>query len=169
MRSYMSVLGLLTVLCAFSTPAAAQAPSLSLVGLIGSGVDTGDADNNPYALQLGGAAELSVAGFVVGVRATRSIGTDSDDGRNVDDLRTIGGDLGFEWDLPIIHLGPRLGIGQVRERDDDGIKAPYLEPGMVADVELGLFVIGAEARYRIAINDVVANGFLVYARLGLRI
>jgi hypothetical protein len=141
---------------------------LALVGLIGSGVDTGNADNNPYALQLGGAVELIGSGYVLGFRGTRSVGTNTPSGRNVDDLRTLGADLGFEWGLPLIKLGPRLGIGQVRERND-GLRAPYLEPGAVAEVVLGIFLAGVDFRYRVAINDTVANGFLAYARLGLRL
>lgn len=167
MRSYMSLLGLLVTLCLFSTTARADV-DLQAVGFIGSGVDTGNADNNPYALQLGAAAELIAAGYVLGVRGTRSIGTDTETGRKVDDLRTIGADLGFEWGIPILKISPRLGIGQVRERND-GLRAPYLEPGGVAEVVLGIFVAGVDLRYRVAINDRVANGFLAYARIGLRL
>jgi len=66
-----------------------------------------------------------------------------------------------------LHIGPRLGIGQVREHDD-GLRAPYLEPGAVAEVEVGWFVVGADVRYRVAIKDNVASGLLVFGKLGLR-
>lgn len=166
MRSYMSILGMVVSLCAFSATARADI-DLELTALIGGGVDTGSASNNPYALQLGGAAELIVNGYVLGARATRSFGTDSSAGRRVDDMRTLGADLGYEWEFALLHIGPRLGIGQIRERND-GLRAPYLEPGAVAEIELGLFVVGVDARYRVAIKDSVANGLLVSGKIGLR-
>ncbi|MET0295263.1 MAG: UDP-2,4-diacetamido-2,4,6-trideoxy-beta-L-altropyranose hydrolase, partial [Phenylobacterium sp.] len=47
------------------------------------------------------AADLIAAGYVIGFRYTRSIGTNGDcegpDCRSVDDVRTIGADLGWEW------------------------------------------------------------------------
>jgi hypothetical protein len=158
--------GLVAALCAVGADARADV-DLSLTGLIGTGVATGNAPNNPYALQLGGAAELIVSSYVLGVRATRSFGTDTDSGRKVNDLRTVGADLGYEWKLAMLHIGPRLGIGQVRERHD-GLRAPYLEPGGVAEVDIGIFVVGADIRYRFAIKDNVASGLLAYAKLGLR-
>jgi hypothetical protein len=85
----------------------------------------------------------------------------------VDDLRTLGVDLGYEWELAMLHLGPRLGVGYVNERHD-GLQATYFEPGAVGEVELGIFLVGADVRYRFVINDTIANGLLVYARLGLR-
>jgi hypothetical protein len=178
MRNYISILGVApaTLLCGLLCSASARADAdLELVALIGSGVDTGDAPNNPYALQVGGAAELTLSGTVLGVRATRSMGTDETAKcgaspscpRSVDDLRTLGVDLGFDWEFALLHISPRLGIGQLSERND-GLKAPYLEPGGVAELEFGLFVAGVDVRYRIAINDSIANGLLGYARAGLR-
>lgn len=166
MRSYLSLLGLVLAFSAVSATAQAGV-DVELTGLLGTGVDTGNAPNNPYALQIGGAAELIVSGYVLGFRATRSIGTDSDNPRNVDDLRTLGADLGYEWELALLHIGPRFGVGQVRERND-GLRAPYIEPGAVAEIEIGLFVIGADLRYRVAIQDSSANGLLVYGKMGLR-
>ncbi len=167
MRKYVFLISTALALCTVSQRARADV-DLELTALIGSGVDTGDADNNPYALQIGGAAELIAFGYVLGARATRSFGTNASGGRNVNDLRTIGADLGYEWQLAILHIGPRLGIGQIRERGDGGFSAPYVEPGAVAEIELGLFVVGADVRYRFAINDSIANGFLVYGKAGLR-
>jgi hypothetical protein len=166
MRSYLSWLGLVVAVCAVSTSARADV-DLEIAGLIGTGVDTGNAPNNPYALQVGATAELILWGYVVGARATRSFGTDSDSGRAVNDLRTLGADLGYEWELSLLHIGPRLGIGQISERNG-GFKAPYLEPGAVAEVEIGWFAAGVDVRYRVAINNTVANGFLVFGKLGLR-
>jgi hypothetical protein len=166
MRSYLSFLGLVVSIWAVSASAQAGV-DLELTALIGTGVDTGNAPNNPYALQLGGAAELIVSGYVLGARATHSFGTNSDSGRNVDDLTTLGADLGYEWELSLLHIGPRFGVGQLRERND-GLRAPYIEPGAVAEIEIGWFVVGADIRYRVAINDTIANGFLAYAKIGLR-
>jgi hypothetical protein len=165
MRNYLSFLGLTVILCAASSSAQAGV-DLELTGLLGSGVDTGNAPNNPYAFQIGGAAELIVSHYVLGFRATRSIGTDSDSPRNVDDLVTIGGDLGYEWELSLLHIGPRFGVGQIRERD--GFRGAYIEPGAVAEIEIGWFVVGADLRYRVAINNTNANGLLVYGKIGLR-
>jgi hypothetical protein len=166
MRTHLSVLGLLFALCAFNNTARADV-DLELTALVGSGVDTGNASNNPYALQIGGAAELILFHWVLGARITRSFGTDSDGSRQVSDLRAIGADLGYDWELSILHLSPRLGIGQVQERNGD-LKAPYLEPGAVAEIEIGWFVAGVDVRYRFAINDNIASGFLVYGKAGLR-
>ncbi|MFT3926115.1 MAG: hypothetical protein QM778_26460 [Myxococcales bacterium] len=170
MRSHFSFWALVVALCAASVfaPQAARADiDLEFTALVGSGVDTGNASNNPYALQLGGAAELIISGWVFGVRATRSFGTNSGGSDHVNDLRSIGGDLGYEWELWLLHIGPRLGVGQVSEHNGD-LKAPYLDPGLVAEIEVGWFVVGADARYRVAIKDTVANGFLVYGKIGLR-
>ncbi len=166
---------LMVVLFCSSWAQVARADSIGieLVGLLGTGVDTGDVDNNPYALQLGFAADLIAAGYVIGFRYTRSVGTNADcvgpNCRTVDDLRTIGADLGWDWQLAkILHLSPRFGVGQVRERGDDGLRAPYIEPGGVAEVQIAIVVVGVDLRYRVAIKDSVANGFLAHARFGLR-
>jgi hypothetical protein len=173
MRNYILVLGVVVGLCALLPAAKAEGVDVGLVGLIGTGVDTGKAANNPYALQLGGAAELYLSGWVLGARATRSIGTNSHcTGSNcahaVDDLVTLGADLGWDWQLlKILHISPRLGVGQVREKND-GLRAPYLEPGGVVDINIAIFTLGADLRYRVAVKDNIASGFLAYARLGLR-
>ncbi|MFT3924891.1 MAG: hypothetical protein QM778_20315 [Myxococcales bacterium] len=156
----------------FAQPARADGVGIELAGLIGTGVDTGKADNNPYALQIGAAADLIVAGWVLGFRYTRSVGTNADcvgpNCRNVDDVRTLGADLGWDWQLlKILHISPRFGVGQVREAND-GLRAPYIEPGGVAEVQIALLVVGVDLRYRVAIKDTVANGFLANARIGLR-
>jgi hypothetical protein len=169
MKRTLSLLAVLLGVSAYGSTARADL-DLQAVGLIGSGVDTGDAPNNPYALQIGGAAELIVSGYVLGIRATRSVGTNDDCincGRSVDDLRTLGADLGFEWELAMLHLGPRFGVGYIAERND-GLRATYLEPGAVAELEFGIFVVGADVRYRVVVNDTIANGLLAHARLGLR-
>ncbi len=156
-----------------SIPAAssAQLPDIAVVGLVGSGVDSGDADNNPYLLQLGAAAELTFLGYVVGVRGTRSLGSSADCATSsctvVKDLRTFGADLGFDWEFALLHVSPRLGVGRLTERDGD-IAAIYLEPGAVADIEILLLTLGAELRYRVAIKEPDANGLLAYLRVGLR-
>lgn len=133
--------------------------------LLGSGVDTGSQPHNPYALQIGGALELIVNGFVIGGRATRAIS--SGDVSSELDLRSFGGDLGYEWELAILHLGPRFGMGRVSTRNED-FASFYMEPGVVAEVELGWFVAGGDLRYRIVTEDMDANGLLVYAKIGLR-
>lgn len=172
MRPTHRFLVLLLLCLSWGQSARADSVALAVVGLLGTGVDTGDVDNNPYALQLGAAADLIAASYVIGFRYTRSIGTKVDcvgpDCRSVDDIRTIGADLGWEWQLAkVLHLSPRFGVGQVRERGD-GLRAPYIEPGGVAEVQLGIVVVGADLRYRVAIKDTVANGFLAHARFGLR-
>lgn len=138
---------------------------LSVAALIGSGVDTGDLPHNLYAFQVGGAAELIISGFVIGARATRAI-TSGDVPRAVQ-LRSIGGDLGYEWELSILHLGPRLGIGHVHQINGDW-KSLYIEPGAVAEVELGIFLIGGDVRYRFVTSDMDRAGLLAYGKIGLR-
>jgi hypothetical protein len=162
----------LVALCAITLPARADT---DLAGglLVGSGVDTGDGDNNPYQLQLGGWVELVVDDFILGFKGTRSLGSDADCSKSssschdVEDLRSLGGDLGYEWDLALLHIGPRLGMGTVREVHS-GDRAFYLDPGAVLDVELGPFLGGVDVRYRVAVNDSNFSGLLVFARLGLR-
>jgi hypothetical protein len=177
MKQTIVMLAFAAGLVAWSVPAQADV-DIEGVLLLGTGVDTGDANNNPYALQFGGAAELTVAGYVIGVRATRSVATGGDslpianDSQNnrspyVKDLRAFGVDLGIDWELAILHLSPRLGIGHLSEKDGDRVAA-YVEPGGVAEVELGWFVAGVDLRYRFAIKESDANGFLAYARAGLR-
>lgn len=172
-----SLLKLLTLTCALaagqafvSTSAARADVDLSGVLLLGTGVDT-DAHNNPYRFQFGGAAELTVSGFVMGFRATRSVASNEDCGTAecayVNDLRTIGGDLGFDWEVAMFHISPRLGLGYLNEKDGDRV-AGYFEPGGVVEAEIGWFVGGVDLRYRLAVKEKPANGFLAYARLGLR-
>lgn len=160
------------VALALAVPASADV-GLGGGALIGTGIDTGDANNNPYKLQLGAYGELDIGNFLIGVRGTRSVKSDpsctsaSERCADVKDLRTIGGDVGYIWHLPLIHFGPRLGIGQVKEPDGSRAGA-YFEPGVSLDVHLLLFNVGAEARYRIVTNtggDL--NAFLAYLRLGL--
>ena len=160
---------LLTVLGSGGTARA----DLDLAGgaLLGTGVDTGDAENNPYALQLGGFGELVINNVVLGIRGTRSIASDDEDCtvrcRNVKGIRSFGGDVGFEWDILMLHLGPRLGFGYLNERD--GTRAAgYIEPGAVAEITLLLFAAGIDLRYRVAFGEPELNGFLAYARIGLR-
>lgn len=162
-------LGLLAALFLFSAPARADI-DLEVSGLIGTGVDTGDAPNNPYSLQLGALGELIIDDFVIGMRGTRSMGNDDDCEQNcpnVKDLRTLGGDLGFEWDLVFLHIGPRVGFGYIKERNGDR-RTGYIEPGAVAEVQLAMFAVGAELRYRVAVKESDLNAFLAYARIGLR-
>ena len=172
MRPNHRFLLLVLLLLSWGQSARADSVAIALAGLLGTGVDTGKVDNNPYALQLGAAADLIAAGYVMGFRYTRSIGTNGDcvgpHCRSVDDVRTIGADLGWEWQIvKVLHLSPRFGVGQVRERND-GLRAPYIEPGGVAEVQLGNVILGADLRYRVAIKDTVANGFLAHLRFGLR-
>jgi hypothetical protein len=115
--------------------------------------------------QIGGALELIINGFVGGVRATRAI-TSGGVPRRVQ-LRSFGGDLGYEWELSILHLGPRLGLGRVSQIDEKW-SSFYLEPGAVAEVEIGWFVVGGDVRYRVVTADKDRNGLLVYGKIGLR-
>lgn len=133
--------------------------------LIGSGVDTGHDPHNPYALQIGGAIELTVSGFVIGARGTRAIS--SGDVPAKFDLRTVGGDLGFDWEIALLHIGPRVGLGRISTRNAD-FASFYIEPGAVAEVEIGWFVVGGDLRYRVVTSDMDRNGLLVYAKAGLR-
>lgn len=140
--------------------------------LIGTGVDTGDANNNPYRLQVGGYGELELDSLVLGVRGTRSLKSDpeacTERCRDVKDLRTIGGDVGFQWTFAFLRIGPRLGIGYLKERDGDRVGA-YFEPGAVADINIMFLNIGADIRYRAVAKESDANGFLAYLRLGIRL
>jgi hypothetical protein len=164
MRKYILLVASMLVVASASATARAD---IDVEGtfLLGSGVDTGSQPHNPYALQFGGAAELIVSGWVLGFRGTRAIS--SGDVEKGLDLRTVGGDLGFEWELSILHLGPRFGVGRVSTKNGDW-HSVYLEPGAVAEVEIGWFVAGADLRYRIVTGDKDANGLLVYAKAGLR-
>jgi hypothetical protein len=174
-RNTLLVLGACALITAFTLPAHAET-EVSGGLLIGTGVDTGDSDNNPYQLQIGGWVELIYSGFVVGFRGLRTLGEESEGictqtsacDLEVDDLRSMGGDLGYEWTLAIVHLGPRFGVGRVREVDD-GIRAPYLDPGGVVEVEIGPFLGGVDVRYRfVPGEDGNLDGLLAYAKLGLR-
>jgi hypothetical protein len=171
MRNFL--VPLLTCIALVTAAVPARASDTDLAGgiLLGSGVDTGDGDNNPYQLQFGGFAELIVNGYVFGFRGLRTIGSNVDCAgigcRNIEDLRSMGGDFGFEWELLFLHIGPRLGVGRVREVDA-GIRAPYLDPGGVAEVELGPFLAGVDIRYRFALGDRELDGLLAYAKIGLR-
>jgi hypothetical protein len=175
MRKVFLLLATLALSIGSTLPARASDTDLTLAGLLGSGVDTGNANNNPYALQLGGVIELIVDGWVFGFRGVRTLGTDPDDFckangncKYVKDLRSMGGDLGFEWSLWLLHVGPRFGIGRVREVDA-GLKNLYLDPGGVAEIELGPFLGGVDIRYRITPGASELSGLLAYAKLGLRI
>jgi hypothetical protein len=138
---------------------------ISAAALLGSGVDTGDLPHNLYAFQVGGTVELIISGFVLGARASRAI-TSGGVPREVQ-LRAFGGDLGYEWELSILHLGPRVGMGQVQQINGD-FKSLYIEPGAVAEVELGVFLLGGDVRYRFVTSDMDRAGLLVYGKLGLR-
>lgn len=151
---------------ALGVSAPAQALDVEATALIGSGVDTGDNPDNPYALQIGGAVELIVAGWVGGVRATRAISSGETPSKF--DLRTFGADLGWEWEIALLHIGPRLGLGRVSSLNED-FHEFYLEPGGVAEVEIGWFVAGADIRYRVVPDESDVNGLLAYAKLGLRL
>jgi hypothetical protein len=171
MRNTLLPLLLCLGFVAVAVPARASDTDLGGGVLVGSGVDTGDGDNNPYQLQFGGFVELSINGYVMGFRGLRTLASESDCGPTgchvVPDLRSMGGDFGFEWDLLMLHIGPRLGVGRVRVIDND-THAPYFDPGGVLDVELGPFLAGVDIRYRFAVGQPDLGGLLAYARLGLR-
>ncbi len=170
MRSPLLCLALFVSCLSIPRQASAQV-DLAVVGLLGTGVDTGDAHNNPYQLQLGAAGEVTFLGFVVGVRGTRSLGSDdkctTSPCTRVNDLRTIGADFGFDWQFVLLHISPRFGVGYLKETSGERV-AGYLEPGGVAEVEIALFTVGAELRYRVAVKEPDANGLLGYFRAGLR-
>ncbi len=170
MRQPSLLAALLVTALGLSSTAAASDVDFAVVGLIGTGVDTGDAPNNPYRLQLGAAGEVTISGFVIGLRGTRSLGSRTNCSApcaQVNDLRAIGGDFGFDWQLALLHLGPRLGVGRLKERDGNIVSA-YLEPGGVAEIELAIITLGAELRYRAALREPDASGLLVYFRGGVR-
>jgi hypothetical protein len=176
MRHNFLLTGLLALLVSLVSyaPAARADIDLSGVLLLGSGVDTGKANNNPYAFQFGGAAELTLMRWGVRARGTRSLGTDKGAECNgspcppyVKDLRTFGADFGWDWEIAMLHISPRVGAGYINERSGDRVTG-YVEPGGVAEIELGWFVAGADVRYRFAIKEGDLNGVLAYARLGLR-
>lgn len=171
-HKFLTISALFVGLLALSAPARADV-ALGGGALIGTGVDTGDANNNPYRLQLGGYGELEWDALVLGVRGTRSLKSDpeacaAEKCRDVKDLRTIGGDVGFEWEFTILRLGPHLGIGYLKEKDGDRVGA-YFEPGAVADIAIAFLNIGAELRYRAVANASDANGFLAYLKLGIKL
>lgn len=179
MRKIIPFFAVLLCLTAFVHKAGASDTDLTLAALVGSGVDTGDGDNNPYQLQFGGTIELIIDGYVVGFRGVRTLGSKAQDicrsstrdraecDLVVNDLRSMGADLGYEWELAILHIGPRLGIGRVRERNS-GTRAPYFDPGGVAEVEIGPFLGGVDIRYRFAPGDRHLDGLLAFAKLGVR-
>jgi hypothetical protein len=145
--------------------------------LVGSGKSSHDSktESNLYQLQFGGFAELVVNHIVLGFHATRSLSSPSVcDARpgsvcfGAPNLRAMGGDLGYEWDLSILHLSPRLGVGSVRVPGSE-MRALYFDPGAVLDVKLGLFMAGVDVRYRLAVDRSDWNGLLVFARIALRL
>src|SRR5690349_9306421 len=78
MRNNLLVLGACAALImAFTLPARADT-DVSGGLLIGSGVDTGDSENNPYQLQIGGWVELIWGNYVVGFRGLRTLGENDD-------------------------------------------------------------------------------------------
>src|SRR5689334_22189858 len=103
MRNTLLVLGACALLTAFTLPARADT-DVSGGLLIGSGVDTGDSETNPYQLQIGGWVELIYSGYVVGFRGLRTLGENDDSvcdpgetcDLRVNDLRSMGADLGYE-------------------------------------------------------------------------
>jgi len=164
MRNHIVLVVMALLVLGVSVPA--HALDLEATALIGSGVDTGKNPNNPYALQIGGAVELIVAGYVAGIRATRAVS--SGDAPSKFDLRTFGGDLGWEWEIALLHIGPRLGLGRVSSLNED-FHEFYLEPGGVAEIEVGWFVAGADIRFRVVPKESDVNGLLAYAKIGLRL
>jgi hypothetical protein len=134
--------------------------------LVGSGVDTGHDNGNVYALQIGGQLELIINGIVIGGRATRAFSTS--DGPTALDLRAIGGDLGYEWEILLLHIGPRVGLGYISTLRKDEFSSFYVEPGVVAEVEIGWFAVGGDVRYRVVTEDMDRNGLLVYGKIGFR-
>lgn len=170
MMKYQLALGLSVLAALFVCSATARADvHLEVAALIGTGVDTGKADNNPYALQIGALGELNINDLVLGVRGTRSLRNDDKCAgcREVKGLRTFGGDVGFDWNLAILRLGPRFGFGYINEKDGSRT-AGYIEPGGAAEVGIGLFVAGVDLRYRVALKESDLSAFLAYLRLGLR-
>ena len=163
-NSFLAVVAL-ALAVGFSHPARAD---IDIAGslLVGSGVDTGDSKGNTYAFQIGGQAELIIFGFVAGFRATRAISFR--DGPAALDLRSLGGDLGWEWSLGPVHVGPRVGLGYVRTLRKDTFESFYVEPGGVAEVQIAWFVVGGDVRYRVVTEDMDRNGLLIYGKLGLR-
>lgn len=165
MRNHLIALAAVGLVAGVSANAKALDVDIEGVALIGTGVDTGDQPGNPYGFQIGGAAELTINGFVGGIRATRAVDLDDDEYKL--DLRSFGGDLGFDWEFALLHVSPRLGLGHVSALHGD-FKSFYLEPGGVVEVEVGWFVAGVDIRYRIVTDETDMNGLLAYARLGLR-
>jgi hypothetical protein len=165
MRNHLLAALALLFAVGFSSPARAD---IDLEGtlLVGSGVDTGHQKGNTYALQIGGQVELIINGFVGGFRATRAISFR--DGPAALDLRSIGGDLGYEWEIAFLHIGPRVGLGYVSTLRKNEFESFYVEPGAVAEIEVGWFVVGADVRYRVVTADMDRNGLLVYGKIGLR-
>jgi hypothetical protein len=164
------LVALFVVCLGFSAEARADI-DVEVAALIGTGVDTGDAKNNPYALQLGALGELTINNLVLGVRGTRSLASDAEECtttcRNVKGIRSFGGDVGWAWNILMLHIGPRVGFGYLNEKD--GTRAAgYIEPGAVAEVTVLLFAAGVDLRYRVAFGESDLNGFLAYARVGLR-
>ena len=105
-------------------------------------------------------------GFVGGVRATYALS--SGDVPTRLDLRTFGGDIGYEWEIAMLHIGPRLGLGYLSTIKRKEFESFYFEPGVVAEVEIGWFVVGGDLRYRIVTERMNMNGVLLYGKIGFR-
>jgi hypothetical protein len=165
MRNSLLAVITLVLFASFSKPARADFDVEGTL-LLGTGVDTGGAPHNPYLLQVGGQIELIINGFVIGGRATRAMSL-SDLPANAD-IRAYGGDLGYEWEITLLHLGPRVGLGYLSTLHKDDFSSFYVEPGVVAEIELGWFAVGADLRYRVVTADMDRNGFLAYLKIGLR-
>jgi len=164
MRHTSSVLLLvaLFVVC----PTHASALDLSLLASLGTGKSAGPDGENLYAGNVGGAVEFMHEGFVVSFRGIRSFASGGVPGGA--NLVSLGGDAGYEWTfLSLLHLSPRVGLGQLRTRDAD-VKQLYVEPTVVLDVQVGWFVVGADVRYRVGTRYSDASGLLANARIGWR-
>ena len=152
--------------------ASADLPDLELGVLGGTGIGSSSDDGSPYRIILGAEAAVIVSNYVVGARYLRTWAEVPEacvDCERIGDLTSLGLDLGYEWELAMLHLGPRLGVGWMWDSGaDDAVKDIYLDPGAALDVQIALFVVGVDVRYRVVPSQSSANSGIALAKLGLR-
>lgn len=160
---------------ALAAPSAAHAdlPDVEAGILGGTGVGS-KADGSPYKIVLGAEAALIVASVYVGVRYLHTWSELPDvcttDCQRVGDLNSLGVDLGYDLELWLLHLSPRLGIGWTADTGaDDTVRNAYLDPGAAAAIEVGWFLVGIDVRYRVVIGASEGNSGIALGKIGLRI
>ncbi len=164
-----------------ATPAeeASAADMFSLSGQIGYGFNGPDGNDglgsvNPYGFALGLRADISFlpflfigGNFMYYFGETPSIG--GIDGDNVG-FTQLGGTLGVALDLGPVGIRPYVMGGVLFGRPGEKnltTNSGFIAPGIAIVYRTGIFFIGPEARYTVALADNRPNSFGLYGTFGL--